>query len=352
MVNPEFIEKCNTCLVNSYKNPDFLQLTSYDQSLYLFTNIYNCNPILFQLEQLKGSNIIKILKFANYPFCDYLIDESKSISNIIDEFADEMCFIDNTYIFHKNFLLSLNGYLLLTDTDCFERIKKCLVPYDEVRTFGYVSANSSGFNVKMMPISDMTTEENFLDNYNDDFPWGKIKEFCESDKSGIAILHGIAGTGKSTAIRHLISTSDCKFYWLDQSMLGNINNTDFINFLIDHKQATFIMEDCEYLLHSREQGGNGLISSLLNLSDGILGDSLHIKFLCTFNADLRQIDKALLRKGRLKIKYELKELSVDKTNILLQRLGHEPQTKALPLCEIYNYDVDNGNKVKTSKIGF
>ena len=100
------------------------------------------------------------------------------------------------------------------------------------------------------------------------------------------------------------------------------------------------MEDCEYLLHSREQGGNGLISSLLNLSDGILGDSLNIKFLCTFNADLRQIDKALLRKGRLKIKYELKELSVDKTNVLLQRLGHEPQTKALPLCEIYNYDVD------------
>ena len=203
-----------------------------------------------------------------------------------------------------------------------------------------------------MKVSDLSTEENFLDNYNDDFPWNKIIDFCESDKSGIAILHGIPGTGKSSAIRHLISTSDCSFYWLDQSMLSNINNTDFINFLIDHKKATFIMEDCEYLLHSREQGGNGLISSLLNLSDGILGDSLKIKFLCTFNSDLRQIDNALLRKGRLKIKYELKELSVDKTNVLLQRLGHEPQNKALPLCEIYNYKIENGNKVKTSKIGF
>ena len=119
-----------------------------------------------------------------------------------------------------------------------------------------------------------------------------------------------------------------------------------------HKNATFIMEDCELLLHSREQGGNGLISSLLNLSDGILGDSLHIKFLCTFNSDLRQIDKALLRKGRLKIKYELKELGVDKANILLDRLGYDKTARPLPLCDIYNYNVDNGNKVKTSKIGF
>lgn len=208
MVNPEFIEKCNTCIINSYKNPDFLQLTSYDQSLYLFTNIYNCNPILFQLDRVKNSNTIKILELANYPFCDYLIDESKSISNIIDEFANEMCFINNMYVFHKDFLLSLNGYLLLTNTNCFERIKKCIVPSDEVKTFGYVAANSSGFSVKTMSISDLTTEENFLDNYNDDVPWDKIKEFCESDKSGIAILHGIAGTGN---LKNLCLT---KKFWL------------------------------------------------------------------------------------------------------------------------------------------
>jgi hypothetical protein len=293
-----------------------------------------------------------LLEKGGLPFIKLNIDEEKTIKNLIESFADEAYIYDETYYLTEDFLLSLNGYLFLTNIDVTSRLEPYLIPYTEIKTFGYVSANSNGFTTKQMNISDLFTEENFFDNYNDDLPWDKIIKFCEGENSGLAVLHGIPGTGKSSLIRHLISTSSCKFFWLDQSMLGNINNTDFVNFLIEHKTATFIMEDCEYLLHSREQGGNGLISSLLNISDGILGDSLKIKFLCTFNSDLRQIDKALLRKGRLKIKYEFRELTVDKTNVLLNRLGFESQNKALPLCDIYNYDVDNGNKVKTSKIGF
>lgn len=351
MVSSEFRELCDSCFLEAYKNPDFLQMTSFDQSTYIFANIYNTRPIYYPLETMNGNRQF-LLEKGELPFVKVNIDEEKTIKNLIESFINEAYIYDETYYLTENFLLSLNGYLFLTNTDVASRLEPYLIPYTEIKTFGYVSANSNGFTTKQMNISDLFTEENFFDNYNDDLPWDKIIKFCEGENSGLAVLHGIPGTGKSSLIRHLISTSSCKFFWLDQSMLGNINNTDFVNFLIEHKTATFIMEDCEYLLHSREQGGNGLISSLLNISDGILGDSLKIKFLCTFNSDLRQIDKALLRKGRLKIKYEFRELTIDKTNVLLNRLGFESQNKALPLCDIYNYDVDNGNKVKTSKIGF
>lgn len=158
---------------------------------------------------------------------------------------------------------------------------------------------------------------------------------------------------KSSLIRHLISTSKVQFKWLDQSMLVNINRSDFLEYLFKNKNSVFVLEDCEILLQSRDQGGNGLISSLLNISDGILGDSLNIKFICTFNTNLRGIDKALLRKGRMKLKYEVKELTVDKANKLLDKLKiKHNNTKALSLAEIYNYTEDNGNVNTSKKLGF
>lgn len=87
-----------------------------------------------------------------------------------------------------------------------------------------------------------------------------------------------------------------------------------------------------------------------------LCDSLNIKFICTFNSDLSSIDNALLRKGRLKVKYEFGNLTPEKTLKLGTSLGipeEELKGKSLPLCDIYNYNVQTGNKVRErKKIGF
>ncbi len=93
----------------------------------------------------------------------------------------------------------------------------------------------------------------------------------------------------------------------------------------------------------RENGAS--LETILNLSDGILGNTLKTKFICTFNTNLRNIDKALLRKGRLRMRYEFKKLSIEKTKRLV-----EGATKEMTLAEIYNQE-DNGIKDK-EKIGF
>jgi ATP-dependent 26S proteasome regulatory subunit len=69
---------------------------------------------------------------------------------------------------------------------------------------------------------------------------------------------------------------------------------------------------------------------------------------------VKNIDKALLRKGRLSVIYEFKNLSLDRTNSLLQKLGHNSKVNnSLPVAEIFNFDKDNHYIPKIQKaVGF
>jgi hypothetical protein len=53
----------------------------------------------------------------------------------------------------------------------------------------------------------------------------------------------------------------------------------------------------------------------------LLGESLGIQIIATFNTHISNIDKALLRKGRLIGLYEFKPLSMDKSKVLLEENG-------------------------------
>lgn len=118
-----------------------------------------------------------------------------------------------------------------------------------------------------------------------------------------------------------------------------------------------VIEDCEQLLQDRGDNPyqmNTGLSNILNISDGLLGDSLCLKFICTFNNDIRRIDKALLRKGRLIDKYEFGKLTKDKTSALIKEIhDREGDFGEKTLAEIFNLDSDNhGANKKRSSIGF
>lgn len=228
--------------------------------------------------------------------------------------------------------------------------------FEEVNTnvenFIFVSINDKGnFVKKKLPVKDV--EIDFNTNYNDDFPKDRIQEILERKESGLLLLYGAAGTGKTSSIRYFIKENpNIKFYWLDSSMFRMINSTSFMEFLLDCQNSVFILEDCESVLKSRDTDYNDLITPILNISDGILGDSLHLKFICTFNTNLLNIDKALLRKGRLSLQYEYKPLSKDRVQAMFDKLDiKQPVNKEMPLCDIYNIEEDNGTK-EEKKIGF
>jgi hypothetical protein len=91
------------------------------------------------------------------------------------------------------------------------------------------------------------------------------------------------------------------------------------------------------------------------LSDGLLSDGFHIQIICTFNADLGRIDKALLRKGRLIASYAFEALTQEKAQVLASSLGQtDPVTEAMSLADIYNReDVTFVSEPKSAgRIGF
>jgi hypothetical protein len=226
--------------------------------------------------------------------------------------------------------------------------KKRPLPPNNVYTVAY----ENGFYLNKLPTKDFS-ELDILKHYNDDFITENeiIKNFVNTnDESGLLILHGDKGTGKSTYIRHLISANpEKKFVYIPANLVGILSQPNFSTFLMTLQNHIIILEDCEEAIKDRKTNGTpAAVSLLLNLTDGLLSDGLGLKFICTFNDDVKNIDSALLRKGRLISKYEFKPLCVEKANELLNSLyrekydageyKNEPVTdKALSLADIYHF---------------
>ena len=252
---------------------------------------------------------------------------------------------NETYILYRNG----NEAEVEKLTEEFKKFyKKPTLPPNNVYTVAY----ENGFYLNKLPTKDFS-ELDILKHYNDDFAVENeiIKKFGETeDESGLLILHGDKGTGKSTYIRHLISSNpEKKFVYIPANLVGILSQPNFSTFLMTLQNHIIILEDCEEAIKDRKTNGTpAAVSLLLNLTDGLLSDGLGLKFICTFNDDVKNIDAALLRKGRLISKYEFKALRVEKANELLKTLyeedykngkyKNEPVTeKPLSLADIYHF---------------
>ena len=199
------------------------------------------------------------------------------------------------------------------------------------------------------------TSINFDTHYNDGFAdvYKKTIDFLNEQESGLIIWHGEKGSGKTSAIRHLLSNTDKKYILVTNAIAAHMAEPEFIAFMMENKDSIFILEDCEQILMAREENRfGGAISNILNMSDGLMSDIFNIKFICTFNTDIKNIDEALLRPGRCFVNYEFKPLCAEKSSKLLENLGHKVnKSREMTLAEIYNYKEDDIVQ-KPKKIGF
>jgi ATP-dependent 26S proteasome regulatory subunit len=109
--------------------------------------------------------------------------------------------------------------------------------------------------------------------------------------------------------------------------------------LIRRKNSILIIEDAEKIIMPREvSGGNSVVSTILQLTDGLFSDYLNIKVICTFNSSLKRVDKALLRKGRLIANYEFQPLAQAKANALLAGIGGRATDSEMTLADIFNQE--------------
>lgn len=176
-------------------------------------------------------------------------------------------------------------------------------------------------------------------------------------KSGLYIFHGPAGTGKTSYIKFLTTVIDKrKFIFVPNTMVTEIFAPKLVDKLYSFKNAVLVLEDAEICVFKRDGKNNELVSSLLNITDGLLKDLLNISIIVTFNtADVSEIDTALLRKGRLKIIHNFGLLSIEDATKLATHLGKKKAvTGPLSLADVYNLDEETGVEevVKEKRVGF
>jgi hypothetical protein len=278
----------------------------------------------------------------------------KSIACILNDYAGNyMFFFEETIICAKivdggkymvvnGILSNLEPYRIL---EILEGTKKYNIKIDKSK-FYIAIATKNGIYTKQHELKKMEIDVNKC--YNDDIPYERVKEILSKDGKSLILFYGEPGTGKTTLIKKLINEVERKFIFMDASVVTNISDNDFIDFLSDNAGSVIVLEDCEKMLVSREQSNNQTIGTVLNLTDGIIGESFEVKFICTFNSDLKFVDDAILRKGRLSLKYEFKKLPVEKVRAI-----YPDATGEMTLADAYNATEENDfSKVERGKIGF
>lgn len=351
------------------KKPDLTLINSSFAILESAANYVNCQRMYLGYFN-KIPNFISIDYIDDKSFKKWFVKEYESkiikqhyrqdynIKNKELESLDHFYFLENEILINLEFD---SIYILFSE----EQLSHVQILFDQFKRFIRTPKKTTDISLIYSRNGELDTKElhikkpkiNFDIHYNENFyPIHNeiVKRINKKDINGLYLFHGEPGTGKSTYIKYLIYQLKKKVIFISPKMAGELDNINMTTFLLNNRNSVLVIEDAEELIASREEIRNSNLSMLLNLTDGLLGESLGIQIIATFNTDITNIDKALLRKGRLTTIYEFTKLSIERTNTLLNILGHiEKVNEPLAVTDIFNFNSDNNYIPKQKKlVGF
>lgn len=313
------------------------------------------------------------IKDLSYDLLDFLKNNATCIFRTTHQTSPDGCYI----FFYKNVFLHLSvgakedeEKMTITGLTIYYTVDNP-IPYDDINQFksedktekpkiGIVKASRGGMYISKLNLSHTQTFS--FEHYNDDFEEfeAKMVQQLSEKKPGLFLFHGEPGTGKSSAIRHLVETVKRNFIFIPPQMISHLSSPEFADIITDtHKGSVLIIEDAEKALMKRESedgfSNSTLVSSVLNLTDGLYADLGQLAIIATYNCDRNLIDPALLRKGRLKAEYRFDKLTKHKAQTLAEKIGKNIEViEDMTLADIFNFEdqISNNEKVEKKSIGF
>jgi hypothetical protein len=307
--------------------------TDNDIITYMHNSTYKYTYVQTQVIELADGVIVNLLNGTLVGSLDkenkYEYDlEDKELHHCFSGY--KIFFLPGKEDFVKEFLNSLT-YMKYKETvpeACLQMICK--------NQYGFYLQS---IKIKKPVISDMKL------HYGEEF--GKVHDTImdglkQDSAHGLILLHGLPGSGKTHYIRYLIQEiTDKQLIYVPPDMTSSISSPDFLPFMLQNTNSILIIEDAENIIKSRDEKGvtTQAVANLLNLSDGLLGDSLHQPIIATFNCELNSIDSALLRKGRLIAQYEFGKVGIENAQKLSDHLGFSKKIEEpMTLADIYGQE--------------
>lgn len=181
----------------------------------------------------------------------------------------------------------------------------------------------------------------------------------------LSLFLGPPGTGKTFALKGIVEEisrlDQVKCIIIPSGIIQSLEGPDIISLLSNEDDIAAGMkhilftEDADEALISRGADNLSAISSLLNMTDGILGQALDIRVVATSNASKTQIDSAIKRPGRLCRQLNFRPLSLQEAQVVTNTLGKPPlleDKKSWTLAEVYAWQGMEGELQVEHQIGF
>jgi hypothetical protein len=277
---------------------------------------------------------------------------------------DEWRRLDAAYIADHGFFTvyfqvsnnNLNLGFSSTDLERIAAVEKALANrfYPEmsegrVYTFSSEPGNDLiSVGVAAVPLERGNYDENVLRSY--DHIVNDLKSVGPSGR--LSIIDGPPGTGKTFMVRALLhDVPKGMFVMLPADMVPSLLGPQMVTKLVRRKERDsssgpliLLIEDADMVLTKRMGDNISAISSLLNVSSGIMGSLLDLRVIATTNAKEVEFDKAILRAGRLSAKVNVGKLDPERASTVVDRLldgkvaaGGKYFDKPVTLAETYEY---------------
>jgi ATPase family associated with various cellular activities (AAA) len=200
-------------------------------------------------------------------------------------------------------------------------------------------------------------------HYGDGFAeWeDALLEKLHTPITGLTLLRGEPGTGKTSFIRHLMSRlwDTHSFFYLPVSLSHTLCSPDTIDFWaqqsnrLDGRQVVVILEDAESLLEERTGNNRSRLEDFLNISDGLMSEVLRIQVIATINCPVHKLDPAITRPGRLVAFRNFSRMPWSQAQALAAAKGLKlPEQDDYSIAEIYAGLPVKIGELSSRKMGF